>query len=74
MVAQETQESTRAITEEGAHKLRNAAMLANNVAYGNMDAIGWEEVVLSPGERGVLPLKWNGKNLQDVSTHPGAPA
>eukprot|EP00973_Karenia_brevis_P023718 3269178-Karenia_brevis.AAC.1 len=38
-----------------------------------MDAIGLEEVVFSPGERGVLPLKWNGKNLQEVSTHPGAP-
>eukprot|EP00973_Karenia_brevis_P066418 9230903-Karenia_brevis.AAC.1 len=44
MVAQEAQESTRTITEEGAHKLRYAAMLANQVAHGKMDAIGLEEV------------------------------
>eukprot|EP00973_Karenia_brevis_P023681 3263050-Karenia_brevis.AAC.1 len=39
-----------------------------------MDAIGLEELVFSPGGRGVLPLKWNGKILQEVSTHPRAPA
>eukprot|EP00973_Karenia_brevis_P038918 5373062-Karenia_brevis.AAC.1 len=47
-------------------------MLANEVAYGKIDAIGLEEVVFSPGE-GILPLKWNGKCLQEVSTHPEAP-
>eukprot|EP00973_Karenia_brevis_P037464 5168244-Karenia_brevis.AAC.1 len=73
MAAQE-EESTRTITGEGAQSLRYAAMLARQVAHGKMDAIGLEEVVFSPGYRGVLPLKWNGKNLQEVSTHLGAPA
>eukprot|EP00973_Karenia_brevis_P050745 7049273-Karenia_brevis.AAC.1 len=49
-------------------------MLANRVAYSTMDAIGLEEVVFSLGERGVLQLKWNGKCLQEVSTHPEGPA
>eukprot|EP00973_Karenia_brevis_P088147 12221551-Karenia_brevis.AAC.1 len=39
MVAQETQESARVMSDEGAHKLRYAAMLANDVAYGKMDAV-----------------------------------
>eukprot|EP00973_Karenia_brevis_P019583 2686615-Karenia_brevis.AAC.1 len=58
-------DSTRTITEEGAQSLRYAAMSARRVAHGKMDAIGLEEVVFSPGERGVLPLRWNGKNLQE---------
>eukprot|EP00973_Karenia_brevis_P069257 9629649-Karenia_brevis.AAC.1 len=73
MMTQETQEGARVISEEGARQLRYAAMLTNEVAYCKMDAIGLEEVVFSPGERGVLPLKWNGKILQEVSTHPEAP-
>eukprot|EP00973_Karenia_brevis_P087987 12203836-Karenia_brevis.AAC.1 len=65
LMAAREEESTRTITEEGAQSLRYAAMLARQVAHGKMDAIGLEEVVFSPGERGVLPLKWNGKNLQE---------
>eukprot|EP00973_Karenia_brevis_P070870 9850882-Karenia_brevis.AAC.1 len=70
---EQSQERAHVISEEGARRLRYAAMLANEVPYGNIDPIGLEEVVFSPGDRGVLPLKWNGKCFQEMSTHPEAP-
>eukprot|EP00973_Karenia_brevis_P010296 1395041-Karenia_brevis.AAC.1 len=48
-------------------------MLASKISYGKMEPIGLEEVIFYPGERGVLPLKWNGKGFQEISTHPEAP-
>eukprot|EP00973_Karenia_brevis_P079302 11004519-Karenia_brevis.AAC.1 len=72
-VEQQSQESTHTISEEGARRLRYAAMLANEVSYGKMDPIGLEELAFTPGETGILPRKWNGKCFQEISTHPEAP-
>eukprot|EP00973_Karenia_brevis_P043163 5978497-Karenia_brevis.AAC.1 len=69
-----TREKAHMIDEEGARRLRVAAMMVNNMPYAKMEPLGLEEVVFYPGERGVLALKWNGKKFTEVSTHPEAPA
>eukprot|EP00973_Karenia_brevis_P002531 345985-Karenia_brevis.AAC.1 len=55
MTIEEPQESARIISEEGAWRLRYAAMLANEVSHGKMDPSGLEERVFSPGKEEFYP-------------------
>ena len=71
-----TGEEVKCITEDGARMLRAAAMDADRVPVASMLPIGLELVTLQPGERAILPVKWDkcsGAKITECSTHPEAP-
>ena len=68
-----TGEEVKCITEDGARMLRAAAMDADRVPVASMLPIGLELVTLQPGERAILPVKWDkcsGAKITECSTHP----
>ena len=70
-------EVVNVLSEEGANRLRAAALIANEVPTACMAPIGLEFVTLQPGERAVLPVVWRLSDVLKVSecsTHPQAPA
>ena len=64
------------ISQEGAQKLRSAALLANQVPYAVLDPVGLGFFVLESGERAVVPIIWQNPScnaITECSTHPDAP-
>ncbi len=71
-----TGESVNYIGLEAAREFRAAALAVSNIPEGVMEPIGLDTVLLSPGERAVVPIKWDRKTSLacELSTHPEAPA
>ena len=57
---EEEVDQVKVIGEPQARELRAAALLAARVPVARLDAIGLEFVSLDPGERAVLPVRWEG--------------
>ena len=83
-----TGDRVRLINQEGARRLRAAAMMVKDIPTAKIDCPGLDFFVLQPGERAVVPVKWEGSHAgtalpqQDsavaalcccCSTHPEAP-
>ena len=71
-----TGDHVQLIEAEGARQLRAAALLADCIPQAQMEPIGLDFFVLNPGERAVVPVKWELKGAEKVtecSTHPEAP-
>ena len=72
-----TGDAVRLIDAEGARQLRVAAMMAKDIPVAQIGTIGLEFVVLNPGGRVVVPVKWNmrgASRVTECSTDPEAPA
>ena len=72
-----TGEHVRLISEEEARVMRAALMMANQVPFAQMEPIELDAFCLNPGERVVVPVRWNRMGTEKVttcSTHPEAPA
>ena len=65
-----------AIGPSEAQMLRAAALMIQKTPVAQMDPIGLEFISLEPGDRAVLPIRWNkegAKKVTHCSTHPDAP-
>ena len=73
MMVIQSEEEERTAGEISAKQMRAAMMLAKGVPYAKVEPIGVGAAILQPGERAVLPIKWNEvDDLSQVSTHPDA--
>ena len=71
-----TGEVVHAIGPAEARMLRAAAVMVHGTPVAQMEPIGLGFVNLEPGDRAILPLRWNVKGAERVtncSTHPDAP-
>ena len=71
-----TGDQVQLIDAEGARQLRAAAMMADSIPSAYMEPVGIDFFVLNPGERAVVPVRWQMKGTDRVtacSTHPEAP-
>ena len=55
--------------------LRAAVMMADQIPYAKIEPIGIGAFTLQPGERAIVPVKWQSLSKRDFtcSTHPEAP-
>jgi hypothetical protein len=61
---------------ESARLLRAASLMAHAAPSAQMEQIGLGSVILQPGERAVVPVRWNRPRkevITECSTHPEAP-
>ena len=71
-----TGDKVRLLDDEGTRQLRMAALRVDSIPMAKMEPVGLEFVTLLPGERAVLPVRWEAKpgvTVECCSTHPEAP-
>ena len=71
-----TGEKVTIIDHEGAEQLRAASHVAVKMPQARFEPCGLTDFVLQPGERAVVPVKWEGhggETVRHCSTHPLAP-
>ena len=64
------------ISEEGAKRLRAASIIAEGLPTASLDNIGLGCFSLDPGERAIVPVRWQvtgSERVTECSTHPDAP-
>ena len=60
---------------EGSGRVRMAVLQVDSVPMAKMEPIGLEFLTLQPGERAVLPVRWEarlGATVEQCSTNPEA--